>query len=264
MEVLTKHIQKNKIQKIKCYEIEDHFFEASLKKLCKQCSLELEITDSPMFLNTKSDFEEYLSTGKKPFMKTFYEAWRKKSGVLMEKGKPTGGKYSFDAENRKKIPKKFDVPNVKFDCPSDQHTKDVITEVDRLFQNHPGKSDNFWLAVTRKEAKKRLKDFFKNRVELFGDYEDALDERNDFLFHSVLSPYLNIGLLLPQDIIDESTKSSAPLNSKEGLIRQVAGWREFMRGIYHNFGDQQLKSNFFNFDRKLTKDWYKGTTGILH
>lgn len=261
-ESLKKSIKSKKIKTIVIYEIEDKFFEKKIQDFCKKEKLELEIKTSPMFLQKREGFQDYLKSVKKPFMKSFYEAWRKETGVLMEKGKPVGGKFSFDAENRKKIPKKHQVLISPLKNTKDEITEEVKALVQKNFKDHPGEVDNFWMAVDRKEALKRFNSFLKEKFEHFGDFEDAIDERDPFLYHSVLSPYINIGFITPDEVIKKVEATDVPLNSKEGFIRQVAGWREFMRGIYQEYSEVQDKENFFKHKRKLNKHWYEGTTGI--
>jgi len=255
-------IKKKKILSITIYEVEDKFFEEKIIEFCSHLKIKLVTRQSPMFLNSRIDFKEYSKSVNKPFMKSFYENWRKKSGILMEDGKPLGGKFSFDSENRKKIPKKHKININKLKNTNDPITNLVIKLVDKSFPDHPGDTKNFWLAVTRVEVLDRFDTFLKERFELFGDYEDAIDKRDPFLYHSVLSPYINMGLITPNEIIKIVEKSNVSLNSKEGFIRQIAGWREFMRGIYQEYGHLQEDSNFFDHKRSLSRDWYNGTTGI--
>lgn len=199
-------------------------------------------------------------------MKSFYEGLRRSTGILMQKdGRPEGGKYSFDTENRKKIPKKFSVIQNKIPHINDVDDKivnDVKKITDKFFPSHPGSVNDFWMATTRKEALKVLDDFVKNKIELFGDFEDAIDDRDPFLYHSVLSPYLNIGFVTPEEVVKKVLKAKCPINSKEGFVRQVIGWREFIRGIYQQYSEEQDKSNFFNHKKSLTSQWYTGDTGI--
>ena len=260
---LEKSIKKNKIKEISIFEIEDKFFETQITDFCKENDLKLTIENSPMFLVKRETFKEYNDNAKKPFMKSFYESLRQSTGILMTKnGKPEGGKYSFDAENRKKIPKKMDVIQNPIQEEHDKNTKDVIELMDKYFSDHPGVANNFWMHVTRDGALKELKYFLKEKFENFGAYEDAIDDRDPFLYHSVLSPYINIGFLTPEEIVKKALKADVDLNSKEGFIRQIIGWREFMRGIYQEYSEKQDKENFFKHKRKLTKAWYEGETGI--
>ncbi|TNF28695.1 MAG: cryptochrome/photolyase family protein, partial [Deltaproteobacteria bacterium] len=213
-------------------------------------------------------FQTYLSKVKKPFMKTFYEGARKKFSILLEKDrKPVGGKWSYDQDNRKKLPKNSEPPTI-LSIEHDQVTNDVISFVDKNFSNHPGESSDFWIPTTRKESLKWLNHFIKFKLEHFGNYQDAITPRSDFVFHSVLAPMINMGLILPEEVIqkvEEAWRKNPdviPLNSVEGFIRQVLGWREFVRGIYQNFEKEQWETNFWNHKRKLSNHWYQGNTGI--
>ena len=258
-------ISKKKISIIKMYQIEDKFFEKRIINFCKKNNYEIQFLDSPMFLNTRDDFVNYLSKAKKPFMSTFYKQQRINKNILMQNDKPLGDKWSYDEDNRKKIPNNLDVPIIeKFK--EDNIVSEVKKIVDQLFPNHPGDVKNFWLGSSRKDALKVIDLFINKKITNFGDYEDAVRKNDPFLFHSILSPYLNIGLITPKEIIKKilnaNSKKQIPINSLEGFIRQVIGWREFMRGIYQNHSSQLEKTNFFKHKRKLTDDWYNGTTGI--
>lgn len=255
---------KKKVKTISFYEIEDKFFEKEVKRFCDSNSIAYKELKSPMFLVNRSEFTKYNRSAKKPFMKRFYEGLRKNTGILMDQdGNPEGGKFSFDAENRKKIPKKFDVFKSNILPKTDKVIEAVIKDVELFFPNHPGESGDFWLATSRKEALKELNFFLKNKFELFGVYEDAIDLRDPFLYHSVLSPYINIGFITPEEIVKKAVKVDVSINSKEGFIRQIIGWREFIRGIYQEYSEVQEKKNFFKHKRKLKKCWYQGNTGIL-
>merc|ERR1711965_101623 len=153
----------------------------------------------------------------------------------MNGDKPIGEKWSFDEENRKKIPDNFPIPSLP-NFTEDSVVKDVTITVEDFFSDHPGDVNSFWLGTSRKDALKALDVFIKDKIINFGDYEDAVKKNAPFLLHSVLSPYLNVGLITPKEIIkkilDTGKNKKIPLNSLEGFIRQVIGWREFMRGIY--------------------------------
>lgn len=220
-----------------------------------------------MFLSPDDWIEDVMGGMKKPFMKTFYEAQRKRMNILLEKdGKPVGGKWSFDAENRKKLPKTQPVPK-PYAAPLDQVVSAAQKWTKERFPDAPGIRDNFNYPSTRQEALKAMSLFFENRFELFGDYEDAISTRVRVMFHSVLTPPLNIGLITPQEIIEAALdaaekKPKIPLNSLEGFIRQIIGWREFMRIIYLRHGVMERKENFWNFTREMPPAFYDGTTGI--
>ncbi len=265
---LKSFIKKSQISKIRIPEIQDKFFEQELLNLFKELKITFEILESPMFLCSRDEFKKYLSTHKKPFMKSFYEGERKRLSILVDKkGKPAGGQWSYDVENRKKAPKVLTNKEMLTHT-QNTHVKDVSQLVDKHFKHHPGDTKNFWAPVTRKGALKNLKHFILHHIYDFGDYQDAITARSPFLFHSIISPMMNAGLLTPKEVIDEVLKAhekdtDIPLASVEGFIRQVIGWREFVRGIYQNYSSEEETKNFFNHKRKITKHWYDGTTGIL-
>ena len=258
-------IKNKKISEIKMFEIEDKFFEKRILKFCKKNKISIEFLKSPMFLNSRESFKNYLSKVKKPFMATFYKQERIEKNILMSDKKPVGDKWSFDEENRKKIPDKLEIPSLP------KHNEDIVLKdvkkiINEFFSTHPGDTNNYWLGSSRKDALKALDLFIKEKVSNFGDYEDAVKKNSPFLFHSILSPYLNLGLITPKEIIIKLMHAkkvkAIPINSLEGFIRQIIGWREFMRGIYQHYDNQLENTNYFNHKRKLTDDWYKGTTGI--
>ncbi len=217
-----------------------------------------------MFLTSRDEFKNYLKNTKKPFMANFYKINRKKLNILMKKdGTPKGEKWSFDDENRKKLPSHINVPDILKPKITD-HTKKLKIFIENNFKNHPGDTNNFWLPTTRHESIKLLDDFLKNKINLFGDYEDAVSHKSNFLFHSALSPVINLGLITPQEILEKIKlfEKKIKINSLEGYIRQIIGWREFMRGIYQNFDETMENKNFFNHKNKMKPSWYKGTTGL--
>ena len=261
---LEKIIKEKKVKELSFYEIEDKFFEKKIINLAKKNSLKINEIKSPMFLMDRAEFKSYLAKNKRPFMANIYKIVRTKMNVLMNKnGTPKGSKWSFDEDNRKKLPKDIKIPeNSKI-----KETKETVNLkkiIDSKFKNHPGEIDNFWFPTTRKDANKWLDEFLKERIKLFGDYEDAVTDKSNTVFHSALSPLINLGLITPEEIIEKLKKieSKVPLNSLEGYIRQIIGWREFMRGIYQNYGERLEKTNFFNHKRKMKISWYDGSTGL--
>jgi deoxyribodipyrimidine photolyase-related protein len=217
-----------------------------------------------MFLTSRDEFKSYLSKNKRPFMANFYKIVRSKLNILMNKdGTPKGKKWSFDEDNRKKIPKHINIPSI-LKIKETKETVKLKKFIDTTFTNHPGKVENFWFPTTRQDAQKWLDQFFKERLKLFGDYEDSVIEKSNIVFHSALSPLINIGLITPEEIIEQLRKfeNKIPINSYEGYVRQIIGWREFMRGIYQNFDERLDTTNFFNHNRKMKNNWYKGNTGL--
>ena len=145
-----------------------------------------------------------------------------------------------------------------------QHTKDLKKIVDELFKENPGNVEDFWIGTTREDSIKFFKYFLKFKFNLFGDYEDAVDQRDNILFHSALSPFINVGLITPAEILSKlrELQVKVNINSYEGYVRQIIGWREFIRGVYRRYSDEFEEKNFFNHKRKMKNTWYHGTTGI--
>ena len=263
---LSKVIKKNKINQVNYFDIEDHFFEKKMNDYKNLSNINWKKHESPMFIYTRDKFSDFQKKSSTLRLANFYKLVRKDLNILIDKNKlPIGGKWSFDEENRKKLPKDITLPKI----PPNKETKYstiLKININKHFSNHPGKMENLWMPTNRKDALIWLKSFFKYKLKNFGTYEDAINSDNNFLFHSGLSPLLNLGLLTPIEIIEQLIKyckgNNVPLNSLEGFIRQIIGWREFIRGIYHTHGEQQIKSNFWNHNNKLTEHWYNGTTGI--
>ena len=260
-------IQKKKITTIKFFEIEDHFFETKFNNFISKNNLNCEIMNNPMFLTTRLEFKDFLKSQKKLIrMASFYQKIRQKMSILIDdQNKPLGGKWSYDEDNRKKIPKNIDIPKMPL-IQDDKKFKSLKLKINSFFHDHPGSTDYLWMPTNRQESLIWLDNFFKNKFSNFGNYEDAIISENNFLFHSAISPILNMGLLTPDEVIKKALEfsklKSIPINSLEGFIRQIIGWREFIRGIYHNRGNEEINSNYWNHQQKLTKDWYEGTTGI--
>ena len=261
---LENYIKSNKIEEISIFEIEDKLFEKKILSLFEKFELKVNILETPMFLTSRLDFKNYLIKSKKPFMANFYKMNRVKLNVLVSKdGKPKDGKWSFDEDNRKKLPKDIKLPEQPT-AKITSHTKALQIIINKEFQDHPGNTNNFWLPTTRDDAEVWLDNFIKNKLNLFGDYEDAVSKKSNILFHSALSPLINIGLITPSEILVKLKKveSKINMNSLEGYTRQIIGWREFMRGIYQNYDQRLEKTNFFNHKNKMKKNWYTGETGL--
>lgn len=264
--LLEKNVPK-KIETLVYVDTADYLLERRLNRFADQRGLELKKLPSPMFLTPDEWMEDTMNGMKKPFMKTFYEAQRKRMNILLEKDEsPVGGKWSFDAENRKKLPKKQPVPEPYSPSPNDE-VADAQKWVAERFPEAPGMRENFTYPSSRREALYAMSLFFEERFELFGDFEDAISTRVRVMFHSVLTPPLNIGLITPQEIVDAALDAAEknpniPLNSLEGFIRQIIGWREFMRIIYLRHGVMERKENFWDFEREMPAAFYDGSTGI--
>jgi Uncharacterized protein related to deoxyribodipyrimidine photolyase len=263
---IAKILSKDSISEVVFIDPVDNWIEKRLTKALKKNGIAFEKLDSPMFMNSGQDVDGYFVGRASYSMAKFYQRERERRKILMTPDhKPVGGKYSFDAENRKKLPKKVILP--KITRPSQtQFVEEAINYVEKHFPENYGNASEFAYPIDHTEAKKWLKQFLKERFERFGDYEDAISQDEDFIYHSILTPMLNIGLLTPQQVIDETIifaeKNGTPINSLEGFIRQIIGWREFMRGIYVAIGSKQRTANFWNAKRKLPESFWNATTGI--
>ena len=246
---------------------DDNYLERRLTSSAKKNNLDLIVHDSPMFLNTSKDLESFFRADKKKFYQTsFYIEQRKKLGVLLdESGNAEGGKWSFDTENRKKYPKTKVAPIIE-KLKADDFFLEATLYVKNHFKNNPGEfSEKPIYPHSHDLSEKWLDKFLEERMQEFGPYEDAMVQKESFLNHSVISPLLNSGLITPKHVIQKtlSFKDKYPLNSLEGFLRQIIGWREFIRGVYKVKGSQERTTNFFNFKRKIPISFYNATTGIL-
>ena len=226
------------------------------------------IHDNPLFINKSQDLTSFFRPDKKNFSHAvFYKQQRKKMGILMdESNNPIGGKFSFDADNRKKYPKSLKPPVIS-NNKSDSYWLEAIDYTEKYFKDNYGSITKEPLYPNDfKQADKWFDAFLSDRFKQFGDYEDAIVSSEVHLNHSILTPCLNTGLLNPIDIVAKcqsyAMKYNIPLNSLEGFIRQVIGWREFIRGMYVAKGTFSRTKNFWSYKRKIPSSFYSGTTGI--
>lgn len=239
-----------------------------LEKRLRETIPDLTLLSSPLFINTKQENEEYLEHRKTYLMHHFYQWQRKRLDILMDpSGKPIGGKWSYDDENRKKIPKS-EYKNIP-DEPkgvSNVLISEAKEYVQKKFPKNPGSLDSFMFPIDHEAAQKWFDDFLTNRFEKFGPYEDAITSEHHVLYHSLLSPLLNVGLLNPKDIVEASLKYArehdTPTNSVEGFLRQIIGWREYMRMVYEAKGATMRTSNEWNHQQDLSPAFYDGSIGI--
>jgi deoxyribodipyrimidine photolyase-related protein len=258
-------LQTSGARRLLHFEIEDKPMESRLIKFADDTGIERREIGSPMFTCSRSDFETFASDNKRLLMADFYKQQRQRLGILIdENGRPTGERWSFDEDNRKKLPKTVTVPDPRW-ASATAHVTDLIALVEKEFADHPGNAADFRWPTTRQQAQDWLDDFVANRLDDFGPYEDAMTTRSSTLFHSALTPCLNLGLLTPDEVVEAVLQrvDDVPLASVEGFVRQVIGWREFIRGIYQNFSERQERGNFWGHERNLTDAWYEGSTGIV-
>ena len=259
---LIKHLEKEKFDKILIMDVCDNW----LQKRIRETKLQLEILESPLFINSREDLKDYFE-GKKSYHQTdFYKQQRISRNILMKAGKPIGGKWTFDTENRKKYPKNKKAPSIHFPENS-KYYDEARKYVEENFGDNYGKLSSYQLyPVTFDEAENWFNQFLELRFADFGIYEDSIVEREHFLHHSVLSPLLNIGLLTAENVLNESINFAKefkiPINSLEGFVRQILGWREFVRGIYLYEGTSQRNKNYWKHHNPLPESFYTGKTDI--
>ena len=243
----------------------DEVLSRRLEAYCGEHGVSLCVYPSPNFLSPGEWLDSQFGGEGKPFMATFYKAQRKRMGILMDGDEPVGGQWSYDEANRKKLPKKQTVPEPP-GASRGRHVEDAEKYVRKNFPDARGSHENFHYPVDRNGALKWLRDFFNERFHLFGDYEDAISREHRVIFHGVLTPVLNLGLLQPGEVVDKAleyaSEKDIPLNSVEGFIRQIIGWREFMRAMYERHGNKARTANFWKFKRRMPECFYTGTTGI--
>jgi deoxyribodipyrimidine photolyase-related protein len=219
------------------YELADDWLSRDVQK--SLAHLERVVLPSPMFLTSSEERKAYFSGRERVFMADFYKWQRRRLNLLLDgRGEPTGGRWSFDEDNRKPLPKTV-VPPIRSDA-------------------YP---------TTHRQAREQLQEFLQTCLSDFGPYEDAMRITDGRLFHSVLTPALNIGLLTPREVLDATLafaqKNTVPLASLEGFLRQIVGWREFVLGTYEALGRRQRTRNFFGFTNPLPEAFWSGTTGLL-
>ncbi|MFQ3236003.1 MAG: deoxyribodipyrimidine photolyase-related protein [Paraglaciecola sp.] len=225
--------------------------------------IEVEIRQDSRFLASLEDFAQWAEGRKQLRMEFFYREMRKTWGFLMDGKKPVGDKWNFDSANRKALGKNPVVPKPTIFTP-DTITQDVIELVNKHFSHHFGSLENFHFGVTRQQALVVLAEFVSQRLINFGDYQDAMHQGEPWLYHSHISFYLNCGLLLPKEVIELAEQAyhsdAAPLNAVEGFIRQVLGWREYVRGLYWLKMPAYESENFLEASRSLPAFFWDSNT----
>lgn len=264
---LLPFLKQKGVTEIHYMDVTDYLLEKRISEYSIKLKIKVSKYDSPLFLLTAKQVGEYFSSKKRFYQTDFYTKQRKHFKILVDdKLEPEGGKWTFDSENRLKYPKGKKPPEVKFPKANEYWTE-AISYVKKNFPSNYGDiSSSYPYPTTFSESRAWLKQFLQKRFAEFGDYEDALVTKESILHHSLLTPMLNAGLLTPGEILDESvtyaTENKIPLNSCEGFVRQILGWREFIRGVYQAKGTQERTTNYWKFKRKIPGSFWNGTTGI--
>ena len=261
---LSSEIKDNNFSCIRFFEIEDKPFENEIMQMISDLDIKCEVLNTPMFLDSRESFKDFVGDKKFLLQANYYKKARKEMDILIENEKPVGGKWSFDDENRKKLPKDYLIPKLPVIKERDDF-EEISNFINTEFNDHPGNINNIF-PYTTEQALDWLDTFFEERFKDFGPYEDAIFMGEHFQLHSALSSSMNLGIITPQQIItkakDYAEANDIPLNSLEGFVRQIIGWREFIRGVYQNFSEKMINSNYWNHNRKLSEAWYTGDTGI--
>lgn len=250
---LTDWINRYRLSEVWLMEPEDIPFKRRLERYELPCPLKF--LDNTLFLWSQTEFLDWAKSRKSLLLESFYRTGRKRFQVLMNGKEPEGGTWNYDKHNRQ--PPKGDLqPPKPLSFPPDEVTQAVIEQVKQVSpEGGYGQIKGFAWAVTRSQALEVLDYFLQEQLPQFGPYQDAMVTREETLWHSLLSPYLNLGLLHPQEVIQSAETAyhqrNLPIASVEGFIRQVLGWREYMRGLYLHFGPDYAQSNWFDHDTPL-------------
>ncbi len=239
----------------------------AIADVAKASDLPLDMIEDRHFYSTPDEFAEHAKGRKQLRLEFFYRELRKKHNVLMNDGKPVGGDWNYDSDNRGAFGKGGPglIPRPVSFTP-DATTSAVIDLVNRRFDSHPGNLDHFDWPVTVKQARIALTDFVKKRLAKFGDYQDAMWTDEPMLYHSRISSSLNLKLLDPREVVAAAAQAyqagDAPLNAVEGFIRQVLGWREYVRGIYWTYMPEYIDRNTFRATSPLPDFYWTGETDM--
>lgn len=262
-EHVVQAVQQHSFSKIVVAQAGEYRLHEEITTWDKRLNVELEICADNRFLAPRAFFSQWAQGRKQLRMEYFYREMRKTQRVLMQGKEPAGGKWNYDSQNREKTPKDIAIPKPTSFAPDDI-TCDVIALVKREFADHFGDVDEFHYAVTREQALQVLDEFIAHRLETFGQYQDAMVQDEPWMYHSHVSFYLNTGLLSPRECIDAAEQAydsgQAPLNSVEGFIRQIVGWREYVRGFYWHLMPDYKQHNYLGAKRDLPAFYWGGAT----
>ncbi|MDX2165221.1 MAG: cryptochrome/photolyase family protein [Gammaproteobacteria bacterium] len=262
---ITRFVKKRSFSKIIITWPGEYRVLEKLRLLQKKIKIPLEILEDDRFLASRDMFAEWAKNHKTLRMEFFYRVLRQKYQILMKDNQPEGGQWNYDAENRKFPTKKLNVPK-PYQITIDSITQEVIDTVSQKFADHFGDVLPFHFAVTRQDALEILDDFIRARLPHFGDYQDAMIQDEPWMYHSHISFYINLGLLEPLECINAAQnayyKNKASLNSVEGFIRQILGWREYVRGLYWLKMPEYKKLNYFDASRKLPWFYWDANTNM--
>lgn len=260
---VTRAVRQYQPNKLIVTEASEYRVLQAMKNWQASLGIPVEIRPDRRFLCSHQGFTNWAEGRKQLRMEYFYREIRKTYSILMDGDLPIGGEWNYDADNRKPLPANLSIPPTYYQAP-DAITQAVIKMVQSRFSNHFGVIDGFHFAINRTQALLALKQFVETRLPLFGDYQDAMVEGEPWLFHSHISLYLNSGLLLPMECVQLAEQAyhhqQAPLNAVEGFIRQIVGWREYVRGVYWHSMPGYAKANALEAQRRLPDFYWTAET----
>lgn len=269
-DVLRKDIHIHHPERLVVVRPGDHRVLCMIQSVANEQDVELELREDRHFYGSVEDFNDWADQRHGLVLENFYRDQRRRFDVLMqEDGSPTGGSWNFDADNRESFGR--DGPPMQMKAPRrfrpDDTTRAVVELVEHRFADHPGSLDHFDLPVNRDDALALLRDFVEHRLPDFGTWEDAMWTDEAFLFHSRLSAAMNVKLISPRECVDKAVAAyddgDAPLNSVEGFVRQILGWREFVRGVYWRHMPDYLERNALDCDdREVPESFWTGETDM--
>lgn len=253
------------VREVHLADPEDYLLKRRLESASARNGIRLVLYATPGFMISQAEALAWLDAHK-THQTSWYIHFRKKLGILTDpQGKPLGGAWTYDTENREKTPPGIHIPPLP-EVAVDALVKQAIQSTLEEFPNNPGLLDHWEYPVTHAAAETWLDAFLQQRFMNFGRYQDAMLPGQSFMFHSVISPLLNIGLLTPDQVLDRALNAAAaehiPLASLEGFVRQVLGWREFVRAVYHKSGNKMRTANALQLFAPMPEAMYQGTTGI--
>lgn len=262
---LCQALKREGFTRVVVVEPHDHMLERRLRAATQ--GLELTRLPTPGFINTAEQNRQYRDGKSRWFMADYYAWQRRRLDLLMDGDEPAGGKFSFDEDNRRKLPRKEHamipaLPSVA----RNEHIEAALNSVEEQFPDNPGVLNDWFYPIDPSSASDWLDTFLEQRFCKFGPYEDAMVSEQSWLYHSVLTPLLNTGLLLPGEVIERAVTYAAahdiPFNSVEGFVRQIVGWREFMRATYEDLGVSMRTSNHWSHHRPMPACFYDASTGV--
>jgi len=264
---LCRRLAKEGADTLVVAELNDETLGKRLKSAAIKAMLSLHEVTGPGFLNTSEENHAWRESRKRWFMADFYQWQRKRLDILMDDDKPAGGQWSFDDDNRRKIPNKEIASIPVLEAAVRTSSVDAAVEsVESQFPDNPGFLERWIYPTNSYTAEQWLDVFLTERFFRFGPYEDAMVAGQNWLYHSILTPMLNTGLLTPEQVVNKALaaaeKHDVPLNSLEGFIRQIIGWREFMRATYTDIGTSMRTANHWNHTQAIPSSFYDGTTGV--